>query len=173
MLCPRCSGKLIETLPTCPTCGWVRPRRTIVAPKQPPSAPLTNESVWADEGRSRWTGHTDAPINNSGTGAPPPAEVRSLGYCWGGLAFPFWFSICNNIALGCIFHGLLMGLWLGQNGHEAAWRHRRFRDFQHFRDEMRGWDTCGKFWVLVGLGVLMCWVLMPLGARIAQAWVKY
>jgi hypothetical protein len=84
-----------------------------------------------------------------------------MGYCWGGFALPFYFSWANNIALGCIFNGILMSIWLGRHGHEAAWQNRHFRSFGEFQETMRAWDRWGKVHVICsGAVLLMCLVFV-------------
>ncbi|MBU0610240.1 MAG: hypothetical protein KKI08_20315 [Armatimonadetes bacterium] len=130
MLCPRCSGKLIEAQPTCPSCGWARPVRDPLVEPEPPTA--------------HWLSPDEAgPVNTSGTDLPPPQEVREMGYCWAGLALPFEFGWANNIAIGWVFSNLLVGVWLGRNGHQEAWRNRRFASLEQFRETMVVWNGWG------------------------------
>jgi len=151
MLCPRCSGRLIEAQPTCPKCGWARPVRDPSAEPEPPTAHwLTPDEV--------------GPVNTSGTDLPPPQEVREMGYCWGGYAMPFYFSWANNIGLGCLFNGLLMSLWLGRHGHEAAWKNRHFRSLREFQDTMRAWNRWGKVHVALSVGFLLLMLLFVLSS---------
>ena len=130
MLCPRCACKLIMDQPTCPGCGWARPVRGASPDAQSPTA------TWVSPDEV-------GPVNTSGTDLPPPQEVRDMGYCWAGLALPFEFGWANNIAIGWVLSNLLVGLWLGRNGHQEAWRNRRFASLEQFRETMLVWNGWG------------------------------
>ncbi len=101
--------------------------------------------------------------NTSGTSAEPPAEVRTMGWCWGGFTFIFVWAFANRavgIGILCLIPlvYVVMAFYLGFRGHEVAWRKRRFDSFQQYKETMRVWDKWGLWWfvinwALVGLSI--------------------
>lgn len=87
-----------------------------------------------------------------------------MGFCWGAFGLT-WIWGCPNrvwiaVWLGLAFVGvacipgmppggllglanLAFGLWLGEKGHELAWRNRRFQSLEAYRQTMQVWNKWG------------------------------
>jgi serine/threonine protein kinase len=102
-------------------------------------------------------------INNSGCGInnlteEVPEEIK--GWNWGAFLIP-WLWVFTNKVWGGLFvfipHiGWVMTIALGAKGNEWAWRSRRWRSIEHFKEHQRGWAIAG---ILLGAPVsIMVWV---------------
>jgi serine/threonine protein kinase len=102
-------------------------------------------------------------INNSGCGInnlteEVPDEIK--GWNWGAFLIP-WLWVFTNKVWGGLFvfipHiGWVMTIALGAKGNEWAWRSRRWRSIEHFKEHQRGWAIAG---ILLGAPVsIMVWV---------------
>ncbi|HLO88865.1 MAG TPA: serine/threonine-protein kinase [Nostocaceae cyanobacterium] len=83
--------------------------------------------------------------NNSGCGIYSQQEVPEeiLGWNWGAFLMPWLWMWPNYVWYGLfcfIPHiGWLMAIFMGAKGNEWAWKSRRWRSIQHFKDHQRGW----------------------------------
>jgi hypothetical protein len=90
------------------------------------------------------------PINNSGCGINNTKEQvpdEILGWNWGAFLMPWFWLWTNQVWVGllCFFPsiGWVMTIILGVNGNEWAWKSRRWRSVQHFKEHQRGWAIAG------------------------------
>lgn len=90
------------------------------------------------------------PINNSGCGINNTKEQvpdEILGWNWGAFLMPWFWLWTNQVWVGllCFFPsiGWVMTIILGINGNEWAWKSRRWRSVQHFKEHQRGWAIAG------------------------------
>ncbi|MFO7945662.1 MAG: hypothetical protein R6V19_02445 [Armatimonadota bacterium] len=93
--------------------------------------------------------------NTSGMDTTVPPEVQNMGFSWGAFGLTWIWGIGNQVWIA--FLGFLIGLvpylgaignlvfyiWLGMNGHELAWKKRRFDSLEQFQSTMRVWNTWG------------------------------
>lgn len=101
-----------------------------------------------------------------------------MGWCWGGFAFTFIWGMANQVWAGMFALALVVpwvgwalaigvAVWFGLQGHELAWRHRRFDSMEEYRLKMRAWDLAGVWGTAVGIAFgflsLFGWVLMMAG----------
>ncbi|TBR61677.1 serine/threonine protein kinase [Westiellopsis prolifica IICB1] len=103
------------------------------------------------------------PINNSGCGInntkePVPDEI--IGWNWGAFLMPWLWLWSNKVWVGllCLFPsiGWIMTIILGAKANEWAWKSRRWRSIQHFKEHQRGWAIAG---LLIGAPVsIILWV---------------
>ncbi|MFH7029795.1 MAG: serine/threonine protein kinase [Heteroscytonema crispum UTEX LB 1556] len=102
-------------------------------------------------------------VNNSGCGInnlteEVPEEIK--GWNWGAFLIP-WLWVFTNKVWGGLFVfmpqiGWVMTIALGAKGNEWAWRSRRWRSIEHFKEHQRGWAIAG---ILLGAPVsIMVWV---------------
>jgi serine/threonine protein kinase len=102
-------------------------------------------------------------INNSGCGInnlaeQVPEEIK--GWNWGAFLIP-WLWVFTNKVWGGLFAfiphiGWIMTIALGAKGNEWAWRSRRWRSIEHFKEHQRGWAIAG---ILLGAPIsIMVWV---------------
>ena len=92
-----------------------------------------------------------ASVNNSGQGGlfkpsvPVPDEIK--GWNWGAFLFPQFWPLSNKVWIGLLtwvpYVGWAMALVLGFKGNEWAWKSRRWRSIQQFKDHQRGWTIAG------------------------------
>jgi serine/threonine protein kinase len=89
-------------------------------------------------------------INNSGCGINNTKEQvpdEILGWNWGAFLMPWFWLWTNQVWIGliCLFPsvGWIMTILLGAKGNEWAWRSKRWRSVQHFKDHQRGWAIAG------------------------------
>jgi hypothetical protein len=87
------------------------------------------------------------------SGNPRAALASVAGWNWGAFALSFlwafshglplwgWVVLLAHIAAGPV--GFALSLYLGAQGNELAWAHRRFRDVEHFRATQRVWQLWG------------------------------
>jgi hypothetical protein len=94
--------------------------------------------------------------NTSGTpGAPVPAEVEAMGWCWGGFGLNWIWGLGNRVYIAllafipCVNIGI--AIWLGISGHKLAWQNRRFDSLQQFQETMKAWNTWGLVIFLVNI----------------------
>lgn len=88
-------------------------------------------------------------INNSGCGISSqemvPEEI--LGWNWGAFLMPWLWLWTNNVWLGLLCFipnvGFVMTIILGVKGNEWAWKSRRWRSIEHFKQHQRGWAIAG------------------------------
>lgn len=102
-------------------------------------------------------------VNNSGCGIDNtlesvPEEIQ--GWNWGAFLLP-WFWLWSNqvwVGLFCFapYVGWVMTIALGAKGNEWAWRSRRWRSIEQFKDHQKGWAIAG---VLIGAPIsIILWV---------------
>jgi hypothetical protein len=102
--------------------------------------------------------------NTSGQGAAAvvPSEIR--GWNWGAFMLNWIWGIGNNTLIALLTFvplvNFVMIFVLGAKGNEWAWRNKRWRDVEHFRQAQRTWG-------LAGLGVLAFGVLLAVGVFFA------
>ncbi|PAX60722.1 serine/threonine protein kinase [Brunnivagina elsteri] len=91
-------------------------------------------------------------FNNSGCGIQNTNETvpeEILGWNWGAFLMPWGWLWTNQVWIGllCFFPsiGLLMSIALGAKGNEWAWKSRRWRNIEHFKQHQRGWAIAGLF----------------------------
>lgn len=100
------------------------------------------------------------PINNSGQGLLTSVTVPEdiIGWNWGAFFLaPLW-SISNSVWLGLLAVvgfwappiGFLVAIILGAMGNELAWKTRRWRNIEHFKEHQRGWAVAS---MLIFLGM--------------------
>jgi serine/threonine protein kinase len=102
-------------------------------------------------------------INNSGCGINNTSETvpeEILGWNWGAFLMPWIWLWTNQVWVGMfsfIPHvGWVVAIALGAKGNELAWKSRRWRSVEHFKEHQRGWAIAG---VLIGapLSLLLWW----------------
>ncbi|MEA5572628.1 serine/threonine-protein kinase [Calothrix sp. UHCC 0171] len=89
-------------------------------------------------------------LNNSGCGIQNNNETipdEILGWNWGAFLMPWCWLWTNQVWIGllCFFPsiGLIMAILLGAKGNEWAWKSRRWRSIEHFKQHQRGWAIAG------------------------------
>jgi serine/threonine protein kinase len=102
-------------------------------------------------------------INNSGCGIfnqteAVPEEIK--GWNWGAFLLPWFWLWTNKVWIGMLCFvppiGWMMSIVLGIKGNEWAWKSRRWRSIQHFKEHQRGWTIGG---LLVGAPVtILLWI---------------
>ncbi|TAF09568.1 MAG: serine/threonine protein kinase [Nostocales cyanobacterium] len=102
-------------------------------------------------------------INNSGCGlfnkdATVPEEI--LGWNWGAFLMPWFWMWPNNVWYGLLCFipqiGLITTIYLGAKGNEWAWKSRRWRSIEQFKQHQRGWAIAG---IMIGAPVsIMIWM---------------
>jgi serine/threonine protein kinase len=107
-------------------------------------------------------------INNSGCGINNTSETvpeEILGWNWGAFLMPWIWLWTNQVWVGMfsfIPHvGWVVAIALGAKGNELAWKSRRWRSVEHFKEHQRGWAIAG---VLIGapLSLLLWWSAIAL-----------
>jgi serine/threonine protein kinase len=107
-------------------------------------------------------------INNSGCGINNISETvpeEILGWNWGAFLIPWMWFWTNQVWAGMftfIPHiGWVAAIALGAKGNELAWKSRRWRSIEHFKQHQRGWTIAG---VLIGapLSLLLWWSAIAL-----------
>ncbi|HLP88386.1 MAG TPA: serine/threonine-protein kinase [Nostocaceae cyanobacterium] len=100
--------------------------------------------------------------NNSGCGLYSKEQIPEeiLGWNWGAFLMPWLWMWPNYVWYGLFCFvpqvGWIMTLFMGAKGNEWAWRSRKWRSVQHFKDHQRGWAIAG---ILIGAPMsLMLWV---------------
>ncbi len=70
-----------------------------------------------------------------------------LGWNWGAFLMPWFWLWTNQVWVGLLCFlpsiGWVMTIILGVNGNEWAWKSRRWRSVQHFKEHQRGWAIAG------------------------------
>lgn len=102
-------------------------------------------------------------INNSGCGISNSKEIipeEILGWNWGAFLMPWLWLWTNNVWLGLLCFipqiGFVMTIILGVKGNEWAWKSRRWRSIEHFKQHQRGWAIAG---ILLGAPLsLLLWL---------------
>ena len=180
MECPECGYLMTALDAECPRCR-LRAQRAAQQPPPPPApavAPGPQEATEPQEPAPVAVAAiaarlaSAAPLyietgNTSGTIGAVPREVRMMGWCWGGFAFPLPWGMANQVwaSLVCLAFvvpwvgwalTLGVGVWFGLQGHELAWRNRRFDSMDEYRLKMRAWDLAGVWACPLGIvfGVL-------------------
>ncbi|BAY43253.1 serine/threonine protein kinase [Scytonema sp. HK-05] len=106
-------------------------------------------------------------INNSGCGINNmteqiPDEIK--GWNWGAFLLPWLWLWTNQVWVGLFCFtpqvGWIATIALGAKGNEWAWKSRRWRSIQHFKEHQRGWAIAG---LLVGAPVSIILWLTALG----------
>jgi serine/threonine protein kinase len=106
-------------------------------------------------------------INNSGCGINNmtqqiPDEIQ--GWNWGAFLLPWLWLWTNQVWAGLFCFvpqvGWITIIALGAKGNEWAWKSRRWRSIQHFKEHQRGWAIAG---LLVGAPVSIILWLTALG----------
>jgi serine/threonine protein kinase len=90
--------------------------------------------------------------NNSGCGINNTTEKvpdEILGWNWGAFLLPWFWLWTNHVWVGLLCFvpqvGSIFTLILGAKGNEWAWKSRRWRSIQHFKNHQRGWAIAGLF----------------------------
>ncbi|WP_414581283.1 serine/threonine protein kinase [Scytonema sp. PCC 10023] len=106
-------------------------------------------------------------INNSGCGINNmteqiPDEIQ--GWNWGAFLLPWLWLWTNQVWVGLFCFvpqvGWITTIALGAKGNEWAWKSRRWRSIQHFKEHQRGWAIAG---LLVGAPISIILWLAALG----------
>ncbi|KAB8316968.1 serine/threonine protein kinase [Tolypothrix campylonemoides VB511288] len=106
-------------------------------------------------------------INNSGCGINNmteqiPDEIK--GWNWGAFLLPWLWLWTNQVWAGLFCFvpqvGWITTIALGAKGNEWAWKSRRWRSIQHFKEHQRGWAIAG---LLVGAPISIILWLAALG----------
>ncbi|MBW4499869.1 MAG: serine/threonine protein kinase [Scytonema hyalinum WJT4-NPBG1] len=106
-------------------------------------------------------------INNSGCGINNmteqiPDEIQ--GWNWGAFLLPWLWLWTNQVWAGLFCFvpqvGWITTIALGAKGNEWAWKSRRWRSIQHFKEHQRGWAIAG---LLVGAPISIILWLTALG----------
>jgi hypothetical protein len=106
-------------------------------------------------------------INNSGCGInntteEVPDEIQ--GWNWGAFLLPWLWLWTNQVWAGLFCFvpqvGWITTIALGAKGNEWAWKSRRWRSIQHFKEHQRGWAIAG---LLVGAPISIILWLAALG----------
>lgn len=87
--------------------------------------------------------------NNSGCGLSctesVPDEIK--GWNWGAFLMPWLWMFTNKVWYGalCFFPhvGWIMTVIIGIKGNEWAWKSRRWRSIEHFKQHQQGWAIAG------------------------------
>jgi hypothetical protein len=98
-------------------------------------------------------------------------EAKRLGWNWGGFLLPYlWLIGHGRVAAGMLlmlstgvpFFNLLhfavypiLGIYLGLNGYEQAWRHQPYHSTEQLRLRERDWAIWGFVAVVLVLGCLV------------------
>ncbi|WP_026082645.1 serine/threonine protein kinase [Mastigocladopsis repens] len=100
--------------------------------------------------------------NNSGCGInnateEVPEEIK--GWNWGAFLLPWLWLWTNQVWVGLFCFvpqvGWITTIALGAKGNEWAWKSRRWRNIQHFKEHQRGWAIAG---ILIGAPIsIMLW----------------
>ena len=104
-------------------------------------------------------------------------EAKALGWNWGGFLMPYlWLVGHGRVTLGLLLSlswaiplvgwlNLLacpiLGIYLGLNGYEQAWRHQPYHDLEQLRTREREWSIWGFVGVilfLVGIAFFMAFL---------------
>ena len=102
-------------------------------------------------------------INNSGCGInntteEVPDEIK--GWNWGAFLLPWFWLWTNQVWVGLLCFvpqtGFVVTLALGAKGNEWAWKSRRWRSIQQFKEHQRGWAIAGLM-IGVPISLLMWW----------------
>jgi len=89
-------------------------------------------------------------INNSGCGInntieQVPDEIK--GWNWGAFLLPWLWLWTNQVWVGLLCFvpqtGFVVTLALGAKGNEWAWKSRRWRSIEQFKEHQRGWAIAG------------------------------
>ncbi|ARV59354.1 serine/threonine protein kinase [Nostocales cyanobacterium HT-58-2] len=106
-------------------------------------------------------------INNSGCGInntteQVPEEIQ--GWNWGAFLLPWLWLWTNQVWVGlfCFIPqvGWITTIALGAKGNEWAWKSRRWRNIEHFKEHQRGWAIAG---LLIGAPVSIILWLAAIG----------
>jgi serine/threonine protein kinase len=101
-------------------------------------------------------------INNSGCGInntteEVPDEIK--GWNWGAFLLPWFWLWTNQVWVGLLCFvpqtGFVVTLALGAKGNEWAWKSRRWRSIEQFKEHQRGWAIAG---LMIGAPIsLLVW----------------
>ena len=99
--------------------------------------------------------------NTSGMGEGYLVPPHASGWTFAGFV-PFGlFGFVNGLTVwgvvGLIGHfigilSIIYWIYIGIQGKELAWKHRRFDSIQQYEETMRAWNTWGLVLFLVGMG---------------------
>jgi serine/threonine protein kinase len=89
-------------------------------------------------------------INNSGCGINNTIELvpdEIKGWNWGAFLLPWLWLWTNQVWVGLLCFvpqtGFVVTLALGAKGNEWAWKSRRWRSIEQFKEHQRGWAIAG------------------------------
>ncbi len=89
-------------------------------------------------------------INNSGCGINNTTELvpdEIKGWNWGAFLLPWFWLWTNQVWVGLLCFvpqtGFVVTLALGAKGNEWAWKSRRWRSIEQFKEHQRGWAIAG------------------------------
>ena len=102
-------------------------------------------------------------INNSGCGINNTAEQvpdEIMGWNWGAFLLPWFWLWTNQVWVGLLCFvpqtGFIVTIALGAKGNEWAWKSKRWRSIEQFKQHQRGWAIAG---LLIGAPIsIMLWV---------------
>ncbi len=159
MDCPKCGYAMTPFDTECPRCKQLvsKSNTPVPPPKQAAPPPPPPYAGTPDPVLSGYMARQKLPStnNNSGMKVGAPAEVATMGWCWGVFGFSWIWGIANHVTLAIVTIGIgfipyvgaianiAILIYLGINGHSLAWENRRFDSFEQFRDTMRVWNTWG------------------------------
>jgi serine/threonine protein kinase len=102
-------------------------------------------------------------INNSGCGInntseEVPDEIK--GWNWGAFLLPWFWLWSNQVWVGLLCFvpqtAFVVTLALGGKGNEWAWKSRRWRSIQQFKEHQRGWAIAGLF-IGAPISIMLWW----------------
>ncbi len=157
MTCPHCGAANDADARFCRGCGkGVEPAagEEAAAPAPAPASASASASG----------GSLPLPSRNDPADLVP---ARALGWNWGGFLVPyFWLmghgrvtagfllQISMGVPLLNLLHVLLyplVGIYLGLNGYQTAWRHQPYHSLEQLRDREREWTVWGFTVVVLAL----------------------
>lgn len=102
-------------------------------------------------------------INNSGCGINNTIELvpdEIKGWNWGAFLLPWFWLWTNQVWVGLLCFvpqtGFVVTLALGAKGNEWAWKSRRWRSIEQFKEHQRGWAIAGLM-IGVPISLVMWW----------------
>lgn len=181
MQCLQCGYAMTEFEVDCPRCKrMAKQEQQNLVPLHPPATgntPVVYPAVVYPAVPPPPTSLPFLPSNNSGTHDIPPAEVRNMGFCWGGFGLTWIWGIGNQFwpALFALipYVNIVMAIWLGIKGHELAWASRRFENFSQYKETMRIWNLWGIILgIILGVGFFLFFIAPILSAILFPFFAK-
>ena len=178
MHCDACGAPIEEGARFCATCGAPVPGPAPASPSWPPppggAAPAEPPAAAPPpEASAVFPPALPLPSGNDPLSLD---EARRLGWNWGAFFLPYlWFLGHGRVAAGMLllvssgvpFLNLLhiaiypiLGIYLGLNGYEQAWRHQPYHSVDQLRRRERDW----AIWGFVAVALVL--VSMVFGALV-------